>query len=129
MHLRPALLALLTVPLLLGGCVRYSIRNDGITRASFGETVVVDGPKVTPLSLVEDSRCPASVQCISAGRVRVSLRIDLGAGSETRDFTLGEPQQVADGTMTLVEVMPLRRDVVTLYPEDYRFGFTFAGGL
>ena len=129
MHLRPALLALLAVPLLLGGCVRYTIRDDGITRARFGETAVVDGPKVTPLSLVEDSRCPTTVQCISAGRVRVSLRIDLGAGSETRDFTLGEPQQVADGTLTLVEVMPLRRDVVTLYPEDYRFGFTFAGGL
>ena len=78
--------------------------------------------------MLEDSRCPGGVQCISAGRVRISIRIDRSQGAETREMTLGEPQQVADGQLTLVEAMPNRDRRTTLYPEDYRFGFRFAGG-
>jgi hypothetical protein len=115
--------------LFLSGCITYHTRSDGISRARFDEAVVVNGPKVTPLALLEDSRCPAGVQCVWAGQVRISARIETGKGSETRELTLGKPVPVADGQLQLVEVAPGKRANITLYPEDYRFGFTFAGGL
>ncbi|MDE2596329.1 MAG: hypothetical protein KGL44_05555 [Sphingomonadales bacterium] len=122
-------LAVLLAPLLLSGCIAYHIKDDGTDRAEIGETVIVGGPKVTPLKLLEDSRCPQGVQCVWAGQVRIEVRVDLGSRSETRELTLGKGEQVADGTLTLVEVMPEKRKDTTFYPEDYRFGFRFAGGL
>ncbi len=126
--MKRAAITFLTV-LTLAGCVTYHTRSDGIARARFGETEVVGGPKVTPLALLEDSRCPAGTECIWPGQLRISARIDTGKGSETRELTLGAPVPVADGQLTLVETMPEKKTNITLYPEDYRFGFTFAGGL
>ncbi|HVR91718.1 MAG TPA: hypothetical protein VHG29_11595 [Novosphingobium sp.] len=122
-------LILLALPFVLSGCITYHTQSDGITRAHLGETVVVDGPRVTPLTVLEDSRCPTGVQCVWAGQVRLTVRIDLGSGSQTRDLTSGKPERVADGTLELVEVMPERKAGLPIYPEDYRFGFKFAGGL
>ena len=120
---------LLLLPLALAGCVSYRTSSDGIARARLGETVAVDGPRVTPLKVLEDSRCPANVQCVWAGQVRLSIRIDLGSGSETREIVSNKPLPVADGTLTLVEVMPAKKADQPLYPEEYRFGFKFAGGI
>ena len=36
--------------------------SDGIARAGLNQRVYVDGPYVTPLAVVEDSRCPVGVQ-------------------------------------------------------------------
>ncbi len=119
----------LAAALILSGCITYKNRSDGVTRLRIGETGNVDGPKVTPLAVLEDSRCPQGVQCVWAGRVRITARIDLGSGSQSRDLTLGEPQQVADGTLTLVEVLPAKRKDQPIYPDEYRFGFRFSGGI
>lgn len=115
--------------LALSGCITYKTQHDGITRAQFGESVVVDGPRVTPLELLEDSRCAIGTQCVWAGQVRIRIRVSWGSTTETRDITNGKPLPVADGQLELVEVMPEKRAGITLYPEDYRFGFKFAGGL
>lgn len=115
--------------LLLAGCVNYSVKDDGIARARFSETVQVDGPQVTPVGLLEDSRCPKDVQCVWAGQVRISAKVHLGSGTETHELTLGQPIQVADGKLTLVEVQPEAISGRNIYPEEYRFGFTFAGGI
>ncbi len=122
-------LCIVLAALTLTGCVTYHTRSDGIARAGIGETAVADGPKVTPLALLEDSRCPMNTQCVWAGQLRISARIDLAKGSEMRELTLGKSEQVADGQLTMVEALPERTGEVTLYPEDYRFGFRFAGGL
>ena len=126
--MKPLLLAPLAA-LALTGCITYHNRSDGITRLRIDETGSVDGPRVTPLKVLEDSRCPMGTQCVWAGRVKVSVRIDTGPGSELREMTLGGSQLVADGTLTLVEVLPEKKANQTIYPDEYRFGFTFAGGL
>ena len=100
--------------------------TSGLSWARLGETVIVGGPTVTPLKLVEDSRCPPGVQCIWAGRVVVSATISTPTMKLTRDLTLGEPFQVADGTLTLAEVQPA---ATTATIADYRFGFRFDGGI
>jgi hypothetical protein len=120
---------LTAVSLALAGCVAYQTRSDGIARARLGETVTVDGPRVTPLKVLEDSRCPANVQCVWAGQVRLSVRIDLGSGSETREIVSNNPLPVADGTLTLVEVVPAKKADQPTYSEEYRFGFKSAGGI
>jgi hypothetical protein len=101
--------------------------SDGIARAGLNQRVYVDGPYVTPIAVVEDSRCPLGVQCVSAGRTRVMVRIDLGSRSEYRELCSDIPLQVADGTLALVEVTP--GAAVGTRPGAYRFGMRFAGGL
>ncbi len=44
-----------------------------------GEVAAVDGPKVRPDSVIEDSRCPTDVQCIVEGRLIVRVTV-LGGG-------------------------------------------------
>ena len=98
-----------------------------------GETAYVGGPLVTPLAVVEDSRCPVNVRCIWAGRlvVRVAIRGHSGGDSwkMRRDLTLGAPHQVADGALTLAAAIPGRMAGTELRPADYRFTFDFQGGL
>ena len=119
---------LAVVPLVLAGCATIPAPDaDGITRAGLNQRVYVDGPYVTPLAVVEDSRCPAGVQCVSAGRTRVMVRIDLGSRSEYRELCSDTPLQVADGTLSLVEVLPAA--AAGTRPGAYRFGMRFAGGL
>ena len=119
---------ILFLALVLAGCGTMPLpASDGIPRARLDERVYVDGPYVTPLAVVEDSRCPAGVQCVSAGRMRVLVRIDLGARSEVRELCSDEPLQVADGTLSLVEVTPARAE--GMQPRAYRLGMRFAGGL
>lgn len=121
---------LIATAMLLAGCASTPpAPTDGLSRAGLGETVYVDGPRVTPLAVLEDSRCPKGVECIWAGRLRISVRIDLGAGSQTRELTLGQPQQVADGSLELVEAMPARVAGKPTEPKNYRFAFRFMGGL
>jgi hypothetical protein len=114
--------------LLVAGCATAPApATDGVARAGLNQRVYVDGPYVTPLQLVEDSRCPAGVQCVSAGRTRVAVRIDLGSRSEIAVLCSDKPLQVADGQLALVEVTPAAG--VGTRPGAYRFGMTFAGGI
>ena len=103
--------------------------GDGVARAGLGQTVYVDGPSVTPIKVIEDSRCPHGVKCIWAGELRIRIRIALGSGDSTREVTLGKPERVADGTLELVEAKPYPTRDRTIETADYRFGFRFMGGL
>jgi len=121
---------LILTPLLLSACATTS-QPEGerhLPSAAIGETVMVDGPQLTVVELLEDSRCPADVQCIHAGRVRVRVALHLGAGDRMLDLTLGEPVQVADGALELVAVQPGRMTAEAIAPAAYRFSFRFDGG-
>lgn len=121
----------LAAALALAACVTTPASpTDGIARAGLDERVYVDGPYVTPLEVLEDSRCPINARCVWAGRTRLSVRIDLGSRSEIREIGSDAPLQVGDGTLSLVEVQPDRfAGEQSEPPAPYRFGFTFAGGL
>jgi hypothetical protein len=123
--------ALLIAPIALAACATVPAEpNDGIARAGLGERVYVDGPYVTPLEVLEDSRCPMNARCVWAGRTRLTVKIDLGSRSETREIASDKPIQVADGQLSLVEVQPdLMAGEQPTPQKPYRFGFTFAGGI
>ncbi len=113
-----------------GAAYRFAFeQRRQLSVARLGERVQVDGPAVTPLEVVEDSRCPTGVQCVWAGRLRLLVKVHLGAGDQTRELVLGEPVQVADGTLELVEAWPQPAAGEAIAPADYRFTFRFDGGI
>ena len=119
--------SLVLAAMALAGCATAPpLPSDGIARARLNQRVYVDGPYVTPLRIVEDSRCPVGVQCVSAGRTRVAVRIDLASRSEIAVLRSDRPLQVADGQLSLVEVTPA---AAGSRPGAYRFGMRFAGGI
>jgi hypothetical protein len=113
---------------LIAACTSISPANPGPI-AGFGEVASVNGLKVRPLQVVEDSRCPINVQCVWAGRVVVRSEIIGGSWRQTRDLELGKPQQIADGALTLVAVSPDKSAPGQIDASAYRFTFDFQGGL
>ena len=122
---------LLTLPLLalVAGCSTVSagpvgdggpIRSDGV--AAIDQPTRVGSLVVTPKQVLEDSRCPALAQCVWAGRVVLSARIDGAGWRETVSLTLGEPYLTHGFGLALTSVEPAKLSVPT-QPQDYRFGF------
>lgn len=109
--MRPAL------PLLLAVAACATTPLPDARAVPLGRSAYADGPVVTPLKVIEDSRCPADVQCVWAGRLIVRTRVAGGAWARTLDLELGKPQAVADGALTLVSA------------RAGRFGYRFEGGL
>ena len=114
---------------LLAGCVTTRTNDDGSVNARLGQTVNAGGLKVTPLQVLEDSRCPIEAKCIWAGRVRLSVRVASGAGSSIQELSTDKPLQVAVGHLVLQGVMPPRSTQRTLALSDYRFTFKFSRGI
>ena len=114
---------ILATLLALAACATVPERDfaNGPT-APLGEIANLVGITVRPLEVIEDSRCPSSVQCVWAGRVRIRADVN---GTETRELTLGDPTAVSGGTLTLVDVRPGKRAPGTIPSRDYQFTFTF----
>lgn len=96
---------------------------------AMGQAAFVDGPVVTPIEVIEDSRCPMNARCIWAGRLILRVNVLGGSWRRSMDLTLGEPQHVADGALALVSVTPEQQTGSEIAPGDYRFAFEFQGGL
>ncbi|WP_295973474.1 hypothetical protein [uncultured Xanthomonas sp.] len=92
-----------------------------------GDIAAVDGPRVRPDRVIEDSRCPADVQCIQAGRLVVKATVLGGGWSKEMDLTLGVPVPVADGMLTLVDATPVPIASETAASAAH-FTFKFQGG-
>lgn len=93
------------------------------TGIAIGKSATIHGVTIGVLELVEDSRCPVDVMCIWAGTVRVRASIN----AMNRDFTfkLGEPQVIANATITLTSVVPAQKNSrQQVLASDYRFLFT-----
>lgn len=112
----------------LAGCASIPPTHAGPT-APLGQMTYVNGLKVRPLQIIEDSRCPANVVCVWAGRVVVRTEVTGGSWRKNLDLELGKPQQVADGALTLVAIHPPKQMGVETDPRAYRFTFDFQGGL
>lgn len=117
--------ALLTLP----ACASVAEADVDGSDVKLGQTAMVNGPRVKPVSVLEDSRCPMNARCIWAGRVRLQMVWLRPKGNETFEVTLGEPVQLADGKFTLTSVRPETRTDRKIELRDYRFSFDFQGGL
>ncbi|WDK82608.1 hypothetical protein [Xanthomonas campestris] len=125
-HLRSLVLAMLLVVSLVGCAATGPVTSlpiEGPVR--LGEIAAVDGPKVRPDHVIEDSRCPADVQCVVAGRLIVRTTVMGGGWSKQVDLTLGIPVSVADGMLTLVDATPVLISGHTAMSSTARFSFKF----
>lgn len=93
------------------------------TFARLGEEVRVGGVRVRPLRVVEDSRCPLSVQCVQAGTVRLAVRLGTGGAARETVLRLREPEPLGGGRILwLVGACPFPRDAgPPLEAAAYRF--------
>lgn len=94
--------------------------------ARLGQGVSALGMTVTPLEVVEESRCPQDVQCIQAGTVRVRVRLSSGLGTSGQVIALGGSMTTEAETVKLVDVTPYPSSGTQIAPESYRFTFEIA---
>ncbi len=96
--------------------------------AALHETALIDGMRITPLKVLEDSRCPTNARCVWVGRVRLRIQVDLGSRGQTMEIASDKPAQLTDGTLALVEVKPdkmTNKNNGAVALTTYRFGFRF----
>ncbi len=90
--------------------------------AGIGESVTAFGVTVTPAEILEDSRCPADVQCVQAGTVRVKGTLADGMGTSEMTFKLGEQVSGETAYVTLASVTPEKQQSPS-DPASYRLTF------
>jgi hypothetical protein len=94
----------------------------GISLASLGEEVRLGGLSVRPLRIEEDSRCPASVQCIQAGTVRLAVRLVQAGRSRETVLRLGVAEPLGGGRfLWLVAACPYPARPGPIAPRAYHF--------
>ena len=113
----------------LSACAAVPVKPGGgaappqIFAAGFGTRVRADGIAITPLSMLEDSRCPADVQCIQAGTVRILITLELRSTKSDVPIGLEAPYNLGNGWLHLVAACPYPRHAVAHVQGDYRFSF------
>lgn len=97
-----------------------------VATIGIGGRAAINGIRIVPQRVIEDSRCPASVQCVWAGRLVLEARIGTpGQPDSVRQLTLGQPLPLPGGTLTLVAAMPPR--IASDGPAPSSFTFEWRG--
>ncbi len=127
--IRPALLA----PLFLAACAAAPVQEGPVpaieVTAGLDEAVRIQGLRLIPLEVVEDSRCPVDVQCVWAGRLRVRVAIQAPAFSQTEILELGQGIALEDARrLALTEALPAPRQGGAPDAAAYRLTFTVGPG-
>lgn len=91
--------------------------------SQLGETLTSEDIQVTPIAIVEDSRCPTDVQCIWAGRLVVKTELKSGTVLETRDMELGVGTTFQDKEITLASATPHPKSGKLIDKNDYRLKY------
>ena len=110
----------------LAACITIPAAFVGPT-AQLNEFAAVGNLRVKPLQIVEDSRCPANVVCVWAGRLILRAEIRGTGWRENRDLTLGEPLST-HGTSLVLTAIKLDRVAIS-EQKLLLYRFTFQGGL
>jgi len=84
---------------------------------------MLNGLSITPLELVEDSRCPINARCIWAGRLILKARIDGAGWRETVNLTLGQPYATHGTGLVLISAAPGKMAGSAPSPPASQFGF------
>lgn len=80
---------------------------------------------VTPLKILEDSRCPRKVVCFWMGRVLLRIAVKGPGINRVIDIDSLKPFPVANGALALTNVLPVPTHGKAKVPSAYRFSFEF----
>jgi hypothetical protein len=91
-----------------------------------GETMTAGELTLKAIRVTEDSRCPADVQCIQAGRVRLEAQASSPQGTNT--IVLGSDASLTYGKyiISLVGVAPMTKSSQQIKASDYIFTISVA---
>jgi hypothetical protein len=116
--------------LLLSGCVTTSAQPGVAAVWPEGSSVAIDQPvavadlSLTPLRVIEDSRCPINARCAWAGRIVVETLVAGTGWGEVLPLELGEPAGTHGYVLNLVSAEPGQMaGADPVKPGDYRFAF------
>lgn len=87
------------------------------------ESILFKGISITPLEVIEDSRCPIDVQCIQAGTVRIKIKLDDSIILDEVVISLGKATTFQGVTISLVAVTPIKKSTTENTASDYQFTF------
>jgi hypothetical protein len=95
----PRIAAFAAAALAAAGCATAGpvAPAQGTSTARLGQEVRLGGLSVRPLRVMEDSRCPASVQCIQAGTVRLAVRLRQAGRTRETVLRLGAAEPLGNG--------------------------------
>ena len=90
---------------------------------ALNETGTMYGVSLTPLEVLEDSRCPADVECIQAGTVRINTQFESDLGETELEIELNDPITTETEKIALLSVTPVPHSENTIEDSDYRVTF------
>lgn len=95
-----------------------------VTLALGQAAVFTDGLSIRPMRILEDSRCPADVECIQAGTVKLNFSAVMNGKMTAETVTIGQSIQIDGDTVTLESAAPAKTKAGYPPPSEYRFTFT-----
>lgn len=104
-------------------CPPSDSNSTGTTEAKLNQSVNAFGVGVTPLAVLEDSRCPTDVVCIQAGTVRANMRISDEIETMEKIMALGESVSFGNIDIVFDRVAPAPVSTREIEQSDYRFSF------
>ena len=127
-------LPLLAAVLALSACITVyppdAPAANGAATARFGQTAKVGPLRVTPQTLIEDSRCPRGVSCVWAGQVRITATVTGAGPTRTPQLTSGKPISLGSGMLVLESVAPpAPAPGRKLGRADYRLTFRYTANI
>ncbi|WP_186991118.1 hypothetical protein [Constantimarinum furrinae] len=90
-------------------------------KIALGETVELNGVAVKFSEVLEDSRCPAQVECIWEGRIRIHVEVGrVNDDSSIKELIFGKVrlQETAEKTIYTASEMMIEGIAVTPYPKE-----------
>ncbi|HEY4515389.1 MAG TPA: hypothetical protein VJJ22_04550 [Candidatus Paceibacterota bacterium] len=103
--------------------------NATSTQAKLGKLIFLGDIAITPLEVIQDSRCATDVTCVWAGTVELKVKLENVVSSRmpndtTTTITLGESLPFANKLVTLESVEQYPISTKTILPADYIFTFS-----
>lgn len=87
-----------------------------------GQSITTAGITIKPTTLVNDSRCPNTVQCIWAGTVEIELDLSTTVAHGGYTIGLGESREFDNYRIRFTDVTP-EAQTSAIDEQDYRFTF------
>jgi len=101
--------------------------NGIVSIAASDDYFLIDNTRVSVIEVIEDSRCPATVNCIWPGTVKLNLSLismTNNRGIETyQTIELDKPFFINNMQLELIEVIPPLISEQAINFSDYRFTF------
>jgi hypothetical protein len=103
--------------------VQATTTMTSIVTLGINDTFIINGTIIKPLEVTQDSRCPANVVCIQAGKVVVKVSV----GNAIVELESNQTKSVGGLSVTLDDVKPSPVTTHKISPQEYSFSFTIKG--